>query len=286
MVALLFRQAREQPRTTDGRSTIAAIYTGYGDAVAREMQWDEHLVHIREWHAREPDNVHPVLAEGAYWIAYGRFARGGQFAASVPQRAFELMHERMARARAVLETIKPSAAENPVWYVEMLTIALIDGWDTTQRLAVFTEAMRADPYVYASYSRMATSLAPRWGGSLKEYHVFVESSVARTRPREGNSYYALLYWNLADIESNQEAFRELGIPWQKMRSGFDDLMERYPDSQWNLHHYANFACRAGDGATFNKLRPKLDTQKMFQMQPIWKNAYTLEFCTDQFTRRT
>jgi hypothetical protein len=285
-VATLFQQAKEQPHMTDGRSTITAIYSGYGDAVSQEKQWDEHLARIRAWQASEPDNVQAVLTEGAYWIAYARFARGGQFAASVPQRAFELMHERMSRAEAVLETIRPLSAENPIWYVEMLTIALIDGRDKKRRGELFNEAMRADPYLYASYSRMATSLTPRWGGSLSEYHAFVERSVSRTRLREGNSYYARLYWNLAEIESNREPFHDLGISWQKMKSGFDDLMQRFPDSQWNLHHYARFACQAKDGATFNKLRPTLDLRKMNQMPPIWRNAFTLEFCTEQFTQRT
>jgi hypothetical protein len=286
VAATVFQQAKEQPQMTDGRSTMAAIYAGYGDAVLREKQWDEHLARIREWRASEPDNVQAVLTEGAYWIAYGRFARGGQFAANVPQQAFERMHERMAHAEAALETIRPLSAKNPIWYTEMLTIGLIDGWDMKRRVDLFNDAIRADPYFYASYSRMATSLTPRWGGSLSEYHAFVEGSVSRTRPREGNSYYARLYWNLAEIESDRDPFRDLGIPWQKMKSGFDDLMQRFPDSQWNLHHYAHFACRAGDGKTFNKLRPTLDLRKMNQMSRIWSNAYTLEFCTEQFTQRT
>jgi hypothetical protein len=284
-LAKLFLEAHEQPTLADGKSTVVAIYTGYKNILVQEKQWEPQLEKIRKWQASEPQNVNAVLTEAAYWIAYGRFARGAQFATNVPPKAFELMHERMVRAKAVLEAIRPAAATNQVWYVQMLNIALIDGWSAARRATLFSDAIRADPYFYSTYGQMAASLTPRWGGSLNEYHHFVESAVARTQSREGNSYYARLSWNLAEIESNQDPFRDLRISWRKMNAGFDDLMRRYPDSQWNLHHYAYFACRAGDGKTFNKLRPTLDLQKMNRMPTIWGQAYTLEFCTDQFTQR-
>lgn len=285
-LAKLFAETSDRPTLVDGRSTIVAIYAGYKDTLVQEKQWEPQLDKIRTWQASAPENVNAKLTEAAYWIAYGRFARGGQFAGSVPPRAFELMHERMARAEAVLEAVRPAAAENPVWFVQMLEIALMNGWSADRRASLFTDAVRADPYFYSSYAVMAASLTPRWGGDLSKYHKFVESAVSRTRTREGNSYYARLDWTLAQTERNQDPFRDLGISWAKMKLGFNDLMQRFPESQWNLHNYAYFACRAGDGETFNKLRPTLDLQKMDRMPTVWGGAYTLEFCTEQFTRRT
>ena len=95
--------------------------------------------------------------------------------------------------------------------------------------------------------------------------------------------YALLYWALSGGEWDKDPFKDLHIPWKNMKRGFDDLIKRYPDSQWNLHHYAFFSCRANDGKTFNQLRPKLDVQMLHLMPPIWNQAYTLDYCTDRFS---
>jgi hypothetical protein len=285
-IGRLFLEAGEQPRLTDGRPTVAAIYDGFADMLSQEKQWDRSLAEIRKWQIREPGNPQAQLTEAAYWIAYGRFARGSDFIYKVPPRALELMHDRMSKAAEVLETIRPSANANPMWYALMLNAAMMDGWPETRRAALFAEAVHADPYFFATYVPMANSLTPRWGGDLRTYHDFVEAAVKRTSAKEGISYYARLYWILAGIEWDRAPFRDLGIPWPKMKSGFDDLMQRYPDSQWNLHHYARFACLADDGKTFNKLRPSLDLNAMNRMPPVWSGAYTLEFCTEQFSKRT
>jgi len=133
---------------------------------------------------------------------------------------------------------------------------------------------------------MATSLMPRWGGKLADYHRFVETAVITTKPIDGNSMYARLYWHLSDNgDCCQDMLLTLGIPWPKMKSGFDDIMQRYPGSQWNRQNYAYFACREGDGKTFLELLPKLD-QNVIESYNVWRGSYTLDYCKAQFTSRT
>jgi hypothetical protein len=124
-------------------------------------------------------------------------------------------------------------------------------------------------------------LTPRWGGGIDEYREFVEDAVRRTRATDGAAMYAGLYQAYAGVEFDKP-FRELGIPWAKMKAGFEDLMARYP-SPWNVNHYASFACRANDKEAFLKLLPKLSSPNI--RQRAWPTGYSLENCKETFMIR-
>ncbi len=164
----------------------------------------------------------------------------------------------------------------------MLEVAFAQSWPDAERLALFQEAVREEPYYYAHYFKVASRLAPRWGGTLEEFHAFTEASVARTRERDGSTMYARLYWILASIEWDQEPFTELGILWDKMRQGFDDLVQRYPKSQWNLNKYAYFACRANDKKTFGRIVSGIEKPD----EEAWSGSYTLVYCKELLLERT
>jgi hypothetical protein len=185
----------------------------------------------------------------------------------------------MSRAREILEGAKDVA--NPHWYSAMLDVAFAQNQPADERLALFQEAVRYEPYYYTHYFRVANRLTPRWGGSLDDFHSFVEASVQRTRERDGSTMYARLYWILASVESDQEPFTDLGIPWDKMRQGFDDLMRRYPKSQWNLSNYAYFACRANDAKTFGRIVGGIEKAT----SSAWNGSYTLDYCKELLLKR-
>jgi hypothetical protein len=280
--ALIDSTARSKERLTDGTWVGWKLFAGYEQALQQERPWDEQLARLRQWRTEEPQSAPAALMEASYWSAYAWFARGTQFSANVPDQAFKIAHERMAKARAVLEESKTYAASNPAWYAQMLGVALFQGWPSAERVALFNEAVNAEPLYDGTYIRMANGLTPRWGGSLDDYDRFVRASVAKTKAAYGNVMYARLYWFLSDTEWDKEPFTALRIPWQRMKSGFDDLMKRYPDSQWNLQHYASFACRAGDGKTFMALLPRLAVRVSNTMPSAWREPYTRDYCVTRF----
>jgi hypothetical protein len=154
--------------SADGQDALTVIYRGYMDSVIREKEWEKHLEQIHKWQASEPANPNFVLVEGTYWIAYARFARGARYSSNVPDQAFKAMHERLRKTETLLESMHASAPANPVWYAQMFTIALFEGWPIERRIALFNEATKAEPYFYPTYSGMATTLTPRWGGNLND----------------------------------------------------------------------------------------------------------------------
>jgi hypothetical protein len=188
-------------------------------------------------------------------------------------------------ARSVLEKSKSYASANPLWYYEMLAVATLERWSYAKKQSLFDKAVKTHGDFDPIYVAMAVSLSPVWGGSLAQYHRFVDVAVDQTRPSEGEAMYATLYWNLSDLEPRKDPFRDLDIPWTRMKAGFVALLERYPESEWNLHNFAAFACRAGDAQTFESLLPKLSEDAATRMRGAWRNAYTFEYCRRLYTKR-
>jgi len=278
--ALIDSTARSKERLTDGAWVGWTLFLGYEDSLKFLPAWDEHLAKLRQWRTAQPTSGAAALMEASYWVSYAWFARGTQYAVNVPQDAYKITYERVSKARSVLEEAKPYAASNPAWYGLMLEVALLQGWPMPERVALFDEAIRAEPLYDEAYMGMAISLVPKWGGSPGDYERFARAAVAKTKSDYGNLMYARLYWLLANAEWEKEPFTELKIPWQRMKSGFDDLMKRYPDSQWNLQNYAYFACRAGDGKTFNAILPGLPST----MRWPWREPYTRDYCVTRFSK--
>lgn len=271
-------------RLTDGMPVSSRLFAGYEGSVRAAGDWDLQGKQLGQWRAQRPKSEAAALLEASYWMTYAWLARGGSFAANVPPQAFKTANERMKKARQVLEEAKAYSAQDPEWYERMLGVAQFEGWPSARRLALFDEAVRADPLYDPTYIAMAAGLIPRWGGSIDAYHRFVRAAVEKTKATEGNVLYARLYWVLAAGEWNQEPFTALKIPWPKMNSGFEDLMSRYPNSQWNLQNYAYFACRAGDGKTFNRLLPKLVANMPPETPSPWQGLYTRDYCVTRFSQ--
>jgi hypothetical protein len=276
---------RNRERLKDGTWTLQKLVDGYATLLLRADQWEEQLSVLRKWRTRSPTSLAAALIEARYWIAYSRFTLGKDPAAKLPPGAREIAAKRAATARSRLQASKRYAKTNPLWYYEMLGVATLERWPYAKRKALFDEAVRTYPDFDPIYVAMAASFAPHWGGSLAQHQEFVDLAVAQTKPRQGENLYAILYWNLSNIERDKDPFTELDIPWVKMKAGFTSLLERYPDSEWNLHNFAAFACRAGDAKSLTTLLPRLSEDAANRMRGAWTDAYTFEYCRNLVTKR-
>jgi hypothetical protein len=269
-------------RTPDGRIAYSIVMRGVFEVVRYGDPAENILERIAAWRAHSPKSRHAPLVEAMYWNGYASYARGTGWANTVSEKAWELFRERKERAQRTLQDAKQYAGENPLWRTEMISLA----WDLDRSresvFELFREAVKRDPWFLSHYFAVANRLTPRWGGDIDQYRQFVEDAVKRTKGTEGVTMQARLYWIYAQVEHDQ-SFGELGIPWSKMKAGFDDLMVRYP-SAWNINNYASFACRAKDREAFLRLLPKLTPKEI--RPEAWATGFSFDNCKETFTSRT
>jgi hypothetical protein len=124
---------------------------------------------------------------------------------------------------------------------------------------------------------------PRWGGSYAESDAFIREQVAAGTNPEGEILYTRLYWKLDSMELYQlNFFEESRVDWRRMRAGFEALVQKYPEKA-NRAVFANYACRAGDGPRYLKLRKEL-TDEDFRVVPA--QGVSLEVCDERFLVKT
>lgn len=88
--------------------------------------------------------------------------------------------------------------------------------------------------------------------------------------------YTRLYWMFAKLSGDTEDIFTDGLAdWGSMKSGFQELVARYPRSDYVLNVFANFACRAGDKPEYSALRAQ--AMKRFSGS-AWSGEYTVADC--------
>jgi hypothetical protein len=225
------------------RSTIVPEPDGESQVPGRDDHWVPIEHKLEDWAAKFPKSSLVAVAQGEALIGHAWSWRGGGYARTVPPGAFKKVDLYAKRAFDAMMAREEAGRKDPYWYTQMLVIARIQSWNREDTFALFRKATDAFPLNYDIYFTLATQLAPRWGGSQEEIAKLAAFAVERTRDVEGESLYARVYWSVA---SQLDAdFGGPEVDWKRIRTGFDDVIKRYPD-RWNLNNYARFACDARD----------------------------------------
>ena len=87
------------------------------------------------------------------------------------------------------------------------------------------------------------------------------------------------------LEMTDYTLRSLGVAEERckliMKTGFEQLMKAYPDSHWNLNHFALFACRARDADTYRRLRKQIGDRPY---DAAWPDNLSIEVCDERLTK--
>ena len=266
----------------DGQSHFSTAIGGLVELIGATHGWETGIERIQTWRNRAPKSGNAAIVEARAWSEYAWQTRGGGFANNVSDKANELYRERLAKARRILDDTKPFAAANPMWYTSMLSVATGESWPIAKQREVFNEGVARHPRAAGIYVAMAFRMTPRWGGNIAMYREFTDLAVKQTSGFYGNAMYAWMYMQYAEVEHDQP-FRDLGIPWPQMKSGFEEILAKYP-ATWNLNLYAYYACRANDETTFLALLPRLTKETV--RPEAWRSGDSFETCREGFTKRT
>lgn len=256
--ALYARLVIDSARTSSGlwksQLLLGGVYDMFVFQPQTDADWDR-LESISEaWAKQSPDSAMARLVHAEVLIRRAWNRRGGGYASEVPESAWAPFKATLQRAQDYLDREEAVVSGDPEYYAMRIRIAKGLGDDAPSRVAAwFEQGVRRHPAYYPLYFDMVDYLLPKWHGDAAAVEAFAWDAVSRTHATEGEGMYARIYWYVAQSEFGNNLFLESRVDWQEMKAGFDDVVARYP-AEWNIQHYAKFACLAGDMESYRRER--------------------------------
>ena len=137
------------------------------------------------------------------------------------------------------------------------------------------------PMYYAPHRAMLRALLPRWGGSFREIDDYVEYVLDKTPAERRSEMYARLYTTFAELEGNAvDLFAETRSKWPRVKQGYEDILKRYPNSEWLRNVYAGMACRAKDAETYRLIVNDLGDRVLPE---AWRGDLSVKKCNELIT---
>lgn len=265
-------------RTSSGTWKLNQFDLGLEAAFEHAARDDEHWANIAAridaWIAAAPDSPAARLAQARSLLARAWSYRGFGFANKVRDEDWAPFKALVEQAREILESNQQRAAGNPLWYQMLTEVAKVQGWGDSAFSKLVNEGLDRHPQFYQLYFNAASRYLPQWGGSFVEYDRFARVAQRRALATDGAGVYARIYWNLYATTHGDRAIRESKVDWDLMCQGIDDVLARYPD-QWNINHFAKFACLAEDAELTGALIPRIT---VLYSPVAWKDMAQLHEC--------
>lgn len=266
--------ASQSARTASGVWKASVMFIGLRNLVDKKQQYDQNEALLKQWLRDRPGSALAHQLRAQLMLNRAWAIRGGGYAFSVKSENWALFHKKVREARQYLEKNKKVASRNPHYYALMLSIIKAeqgesDPWPTLE------EGISKYPGYYEMYFAMLEYLLPTWHGDASQIEKFANMATERTGAIEGRSMYARIYWYASQTQYGDALFLGSFAQWSKMKTSFEDVVERYPD-QWNLQNFANFACLAEDYKTLSALLLRVKEPVIWQ---AWKSRKHHEQCS-------
>jgi hypothetical protein len=271
-------------RAPNGQFQLHLVTSGIDLLIDRMEESDESLQkRIAAYQRERPESAFAPILSAMQWHNAAWRARGDGYASDVTPEGWTLFRERNREAWHQILIARLRGDRLPTWYSEAIAIGLDAHIEREQLQQVFEQGIARFPGYHTIYFAFMRQFVPRWGGSYAESDAFIREQVAAGTNPEGEILYTRLYWKLDSMELYQlNFFEESRVDWRRMRAGFEALVQKYPEKA-NRAVFANYACRAGDGPRYLKLRKEL-TDEDFRVVPA--QGVSLEVCDERFLVKT
>jgi Domain of unknown function (DUF4034) len=280
--ALIGRLAASGERSADGRFQLQLLTAGVDRWFQRQGEGQDETLRAKfaEYAAQQPQSAFAPILAAMHVHATAWRARGRGYVSSVTPEQWTLFRARAKTAWEMMLACKPRSSILSTWYDRAIAIGLDAEVPAETLTKLFNEGVERFPGDHALYFSYLRQFSPRWGGDYQSADAFIRDQVeARTNP-EGEVLYTRLYWLLDQYDGSFGAlFSKSLVSWPRMRTGFDLLMQQFPDSPRNRVNYMLFACRAGDAGTYAKLRSTVHVDQVSDAAP---NGISLGFCDARF----
>lgn len=257
-------------RTPSGTWKLPLLYEGLdGTAMSYEKEeaaeWKRVFALFDQWIEQYPESPTPYIGKANALIKRGETFRGGSWASRVDPADMKAYRDFCRQAGEILFEFEEIGSDVPEWYQAVAEVYRALGGGKQQFLAVVNEGLIRFPDYDPLMFSAVQFLSAKWYGSDEELEAFIQERVAEGKASRGHELYARLYWSTGMRDQYTYAFKSEAANWDLMVKGMDDVLDRY-HSQWNLQHFAWFACAASDMETASRYVAKVQ-------RPIIKSAW-------------
>jgi hypothetical protein len=265
-----------EERLDDGRWKLSGVSLSLENFFDAYGEWEMMFAKIREWRLERPETTAADLVEAILWYSWAWSARGDGYASDVAPEGMSLFRERLQEAADVLKRSRDSAGSCPLYHEAWLRVLLGLGAEAELMDAAFEAGVGRFPDYMPLYYRRTIALLPWWGGSYEEIEDFTRESVERNLGKEGEALYTRIWlWVDTGQETSFDLFRDTPADWDRMKRGYELLVERHPRSGYLLNSFAAHACRAGDRESYGTVRRRIT--KPYYL-PAWPTHLSIEIC--------
>ena len=200
-----------------------------------------------------PNDPGPLYVKGEVCVQWAWQARGSGVAATVTEKGWKLMGERLTEAEAALEKAYELDPKDPRAPTEMLNVVLGNSSPREEMEKWFKRAMEADPDNFQACAKKAYYLTPKWNGSEEEELAFANECYNSDNWR-GSLPFMLqeVHRGLADDSGAPETYYARPEVWKDIQRVYEPFLQAEPDNKSVRSAYCYYACRSGHWALANK----------------------------------
>jgi rhomboid protease GluP len=277
--AMLHPEEGELVSFDDGSSRVEGAMAGLDTLLEPASAPGPTLSLLAKWRRQFPLSDGPDLIEAVLFRSWAWQARGHGYAKEVSPQAWAEYAQRIEMADAALSDAADKSRRSPAYYPLAISLGVDQSKNRKDLQRLVDNSLEDFPDYYPPHRAMVRALLPKWGGSyvkIDDYVEHVQSKVPVARQRE---MYARLYSTLAALsEEDVDLFIETIAKWPKVKEGYQDMLDRYPDSDWLRNLYAGMACRARDAETYDALLSELGDRVLPE---AWTGKYSIEVCNER-----
>ncbi len=212
-----------------------------------EADWKARLELLKRWINAKPNSITARVALAQFYIGYAWDARGCGYADTVSDEGWKLFHERIRQSKQVLMNATRLSQKCPMWWDNMQTVALAEGWELAEYDEVFNAAIAHEPGNIGSYNNKAHYLLPRWHGKEEgEWQRFATDACNKLGGETGDIMYARIGWAAHESGIYDDFLKDSKYSWPRMKKGMEDIIRQYPNSLSAPSELACLATQAKD----------------------------------------
>ncbi len=249
------RLRKYQSRYPDGGWQLFYFYNGllHGNDGFNVHKRPDFRVALEKWAAEYPDSCTPRIALVMTHRDYAWDARGIGWASEVTPEGRKGFKEHLNTAEKWCVEAEAKPDKDPYLYAAWIGVALGQGVSKATLTSLMDKGLAIDPACFSLYSSYCQTLWPRWGGSRAEIRDFFNMVHDRTKATMGEKMYAFV----VDGEFCPGAVYGDSGDWDRIKAGFDQILQEFPQSWYYQNRYCLLACVFNDKEKARELFDKI-----------------------------